>query len=414
MSKRITTGSLQKEKSKSERLGIGSYESPRGDSYSRQNLRAEFFRVVDILEPDLSITLYKKAYFQYILLVWRQFPEAVPPAVSALLKDRSFLSELERVVKDFSASPYNYETSSFHPAFVELLAAPFRKDQQMVVNHLRTVLMVELLRPFTLDDGLNSFKMASSSWSRLQRVKNSIRLRKIIVEWSKYWNIDADWCRDFAVVALWEWLSDKSSRWDEHYISFRSAIAEIRMKNIWTAHIDPVLALDGDVDDFQTFIDKTSWATQFRFAWRGIDFQTSRWNPLGRYRDEWARESEQEFIAYLTRRLESGDIVPTGALRKFRAARDAYLREIERVAPLAGLIKTPRRWAREHLVWAARFQVQKWPLSKIEETYSKPRKTIADGINRTLDFIGLARRPNLRSGMPKGTRLSAKRRIVRN
>ena len=106
--------------------------------------------------------------------------------------------------------------------------------------------------------------------------------------------------------------------------------------------------------------------------------------------------------------------MPTGALKRFRAARDEYLREIERVAPLAGLIKTPRRWAKEHLEWAARFQVQKWPLSKIAETYSKPRKTVADGINRTLDFIGLARRPNLRAGMPKGTRLSAKWGIVRN
>jgi len=85
MNKRAAFSSRQKEESKSERLGLGSFESPQGDSYSRQNIRAEFFRVVDILEPELTITLFKKAYFQYILLAWRQFPEAVPPAVSALL-----------------------------------------------------------------------------------------------------------------------------------------------------------------------------------------------------------------------------------------------------------------------------------------------------------------------------------------
>ena len=284
MNKRAALSSRQTEKSISDRLGIGSFESPQSDSYSQQNIRAEFFRIVDILEPDLAITLYKKAYFQYILLAWRRFPEAVPPAVSALLKDRSFLLELERVVKDFSASPYNSETSLVHPAFVELLATPFRQDQQLVINHLREVLMLELLRPF--EDGTHSFEMASRSWSWFQRIKNSTQLRKIIIEWSKYWNLDADWCRDFAVAALWEWLSDKSSRWDERYISFGSAIAEIRMYNIWTAQTAPLLALEEDVDELQAYIDKSSGATQFCFAWRGIDFQTSRWNPLVRYRDE--------------------------------------------------------------------------------------------------------------------------------
>ncbi|HYX72943.1 MAG TPA: hypothetical protein VE732_09235, partial [Nitrososphaera sp.] len=111
---------------------------------------------------------------------------------------------------------------------------------------------------------------------------------------------------------------------------------------------------------------------------------------------------------------QSGGVVPTGTLQRFRTTRDKYLRKIEKAAPQVGLIKTPRRWANEHLVWAAHFQAQEWPLSKIKETYSKAQKTVADGINRTLDFIGLTRRPNLPSGMHKGTRLSAKRRIVRN
>ncbi len=149
---------------------------------------------------------------------------------------------------------------------------PFIQNQQRVVNHLRAVLMQELLSPF--EDGTHSFKESSSNWSWLQRVKKSTLLRKQIIEWSSYWNLDADWCRDFAVVALWEWLSDKSAQWDEHYISFSSAIAEMRMNNIWTAHTVPLLALDGDVDELQAFIDKTSLATQFCFAWRGINFQT--------------------------------------------------------------------------------------------------------------------------------------------
>jgi hypothetical protein len=213
---------------------------------------------------------------------------------------------------------------------------------------------------------------------------------------------------------LCHWLSDRWSRLGEWSLSLRPGVDEVITRTIWNAHKDTIVPLGKSVAELQSLIGNISAATPFHFYWRDIDFQTSRWNPLMSYRDEWARESDNEFIAYLTHHRENGGTVPTGTLKRFRKARDEYLRKIDRASPRAGLIKTPRRWADEHLYWAVRFQVQKWPLSKIEKTYSKPRKTIADGINRTLDFIGLTRRPDLRHGMPKGTRLSSKRRIVRN
>jgi len=412
MTKLSAVNSNQTAKARSDRLGLGSFEPPKSDSYSRQNVRADFFRSLDMLEQGVVSTLYEKAFFQFILFAWGRFSEAVPPPVSTRLEDENFLLELERVVKDFSASPYNPETRSFHPAFIELLAPPFGRDREMVLNHQREVLMMELLHPFEKLEG--DLGRAFRNSKALQRMNGAEPLYETLLKWSQDWNLDADWCRDYAVASLCVWLSDRWSRWDETLLSLRQGVSEVLSDKLWYAYVDTSLPTDESITKSKSLIDNISSAPHFHFSWREIDFQTPRWNPIMSYRDDWVRNSEAEFITYLTRRKESGSSVPVGTLKRFRAARDEYLRQIERKAPRVGLVKTPRRWANEHLIWTARFQVQKWPLSKIEKTYSKPRKTIADGISRTLNFIGLKRRPDLRHGMPKGTRLSANRRIVRN
>jgi hypothetical protein len=412
MLKRSVTNSRQADKPRSTRLGFGSYELPSTDSYSHQKVRADFFRVLDILEPDVANTLYKKAFFQFVLLAWNEFPEAIPAPLLEWHEDENFLLELERVTKDFSALPYNPVTNSFHPVFIELLAPRFSQDQELVKNHLREVLMIEILRPFEeLEDSL---PRVFANWIALQNIEDSAPLCKTLIDWSQDWNLDEDWCRDYAVATLCHWLSDRGSRLGERSLSLRRGIGEVLTRTIWTAHMDTIFPVDERGADLQSLIGNISADSHFHFCWREIDFQTPRWNPIMSYRDEWMRESEKEFIAYLTLHRANGGSVLTGTLNRFRKARNEYLRKVERAALRAGLIKTPRRWADEHLSWAVRFQAQKWSLSKIEETYSKPRKTIADGINRTLDFIALTRRPDLQHGMPKGTSLSSKRRIVRN
>jgi hypothetical protein len=364
------------------------------------------------LEPCVANTLYKEAFFQFILLAWSHFPEAIPTPVLSWVEDKSFLLELERVTKDFSASPYNPETKSFHPAFVELLATPFSKDQEMVINYMREVLMLELLRPF--EELEFSLPRIFPNWKALQYTENTAPLRKTLTKWSKDWNCDEDWCRDYALAALCHWLSDRYSRWDESGLSLGPGVSAMLMHNLWFAYTDMPFSTGESFTKLNALIDKITGEPYFHFSWQNICFKTPRWNPIASYRDTWASEAEQEFIIYLAQVAHSGGVVPTGTLQRFRISRDKYLRKIEKAATKVGLIKTPRRWANKHLIWAAHFQAQEWPLSKIEKTYSEPRKTVSDGINRTLSFIGLSRRPNLRSGMRKGTRLSAKRRIVRN
>lgn len=412
MAGRSTAGFRPTDDSKSERLGFGSFELSTNDSYSRKKFRTAFIRAADNLEQGLANSLYKEAFFQFVLLAWSQYPQAIPPPVLDVLEDNDFLAELERVINDFSASPYNIDSKSIHPAFIELLLPVFNRERELFINSTRGVLTRELFRPIR-DIMENSTSRAFPNWATLMKIENGETLCEILIKWSHRWNLDADWCRDYAVAALWEWLNDRylqyQLNWDEGRLSLREATFAVQHDNNWTATIYLPATTGASAAMLSALMSR-----DFKFTWKGLGFQYRRWNPLASYRDEWEGDCEESFRVHLKKRYEGDAAAPTGAMRRFRAARKEYVRNVEQAAEQAGLVRTPRRWAYEHIAWAVRFQVQKWPLSKIEKTYSKPRKTVSDGINRVIRFINLDRRPDLPPGMPKGTRLRSKRRIVRN
>lgn len=386
MIKPATADSRQTEKVKSERLGFGSFELPTDGSYSRTKIRTEFIRAADRLERGVANSLYEEAFFIFVRVVWSQFPQTIPPPVSGLLEDSKFLVELDRVLTDFSASPYNDKSESIHPAFIELFIPVYKQNPELLFNNPRGVLIRELLRPIReLTDGVpRGFR----DWFSLQRIRGAGPLRESIVNWSRRWNLDADWCRDYAVAALWGWLADRYLQYQMNYVegrlSLQQAASVVQQNNIWTAAAYPAFNTDSSLE-----LELSPIFQEYHFTWKGLGFQHYRWNPLSMYRDDWVSECEESFKKYLARRSERGAAVPSGALRKFRADRNEYVRKVERAAERAGLVRTPRRWAYEHLTWAVRFHVQKWPLSKIQEVHSKPRKTIADGIDGVMTFIGL-------------------------
>lgn len=387
--------SPQEEKVKSERLGFGSFELSTDGSYSQTKIRTQFIRAADRLEPGVASSLYKEAFFHFVRVVWTQFPQTIPHPVAGLLEDHGFLIELDRVLTDFSASPYNDKSKSIHPAFLELFIPVYKQNPALLINNPRGVLTRELLRPireFT-DDKPNGFR----DWASLLRIRAARPLWESIVNWSRRWNLDADWCRDYAVAALWGWLQDRYLQYqvsyDERRLSFLRATSVVQQNNIWTAAAYPAFITDNSLALALSPIFQL-----YQFTWKGLGFQHHRWNPLTMYRDEWVSECEESFRNYLARRGERGAAVPAGAQRKFRAACNEYVRKVERAAVQAGLVRTPRKWAYEHLTWAVRHHVQRWPVSEIQETYSKPRKTVADGINGVIRFIGL--QPTTEKGRP--------------
>jgi len=272
----------------------------------------------------------------------------------ARIEDKDFLAELERITLDFSAALYNNESESIEPAFIELITPVFNRERELVINNQRGVLIRELLRP--LRESYDKMPRKFLTWGKLQESRDAEQLRAVIIEWGQYWNLNADWCRDYAVAALCDWLTDRIvlGQWNGEGLSFRGATFAIHSEDIWTAPFD--VGSPADKLDAKLLSNLTQG---FSFTWKGLDFQTHRWNPLSSYRDKWERDCEEGFNAYLSQREKDRGPAPAGVMRRFRAARAAYIRKMEKVAEEVGLIRTPRRWADEHLTWAVEFQDRK-------------------------------------------------------
>lgn len=137
VNKRDDAESPQKEKIKSERLGFGSFELSAHSSYSQTKIRTQFIRVADRLEPGLANSLYQEAFFHFVRVVWSQFPQTIPHPVVGLLEDQGFLIELDRILTDSSASPYNDKSKSIHPAFIELFVPVYKQNPELLINNPR-------------------------------------------------------------------------------------------------------------------------------------------------------------------------------------------------------------------------------------------------------------------------------------
>lgn len=86
---RKTAGFRLTDDSKSERLGLGSFDVSTNDSYYCNKFRCAFIQTVDNLEQDVANSLYKEAFFKFVLLAWSHYPEAIPPSGVALKRKHS-------------------------------------------------------------------------------------------------------------------------------------------------------------------------------------------------------------------------------------------------------------------------------------------------------------------------------------
>lgn len=395
------------------RLGLGSFEPRNRVTYSQRKLRTLFIREAENFTSELGATLYEEAFFEFVRLAWSEFPQSIPVPVATRLEDQKLLGDLRHVAIEFSESITSAEDNKVHRAFAEVLIPAFIRDQKLVFDYPRYSLMQELLGP--LRKHSKAVRRTFSDWATLKRIKAAGPLCEAVIRWSKRWNLEADWCRDYAVAALCAWLSDEwlqlrlggGERWA---LSFSRATVDRSLEDLWAAQSDAYFPTDDGRVELLSHMTE-----DFRFAWNNLEFQHGRWNVFTRYRSTWVQECDDEFEAYVIRYKESGGKMPTGALSKFRARRDEYVRGVARVAnaAIAECGATPRRWASDHLNWAVMYQLQKLRFAEIGRAKGAAAKTIADGVNRTLEFIGLTRRPCSRTGRPSGIRENRSRLIAR-
>ncbi|GEM_PF-6445107 len=377
-------------KTKGRRYGLGEYELPSDDKYSMWAARADFLRTIDDIEPRVAISLFEKAFDLFVGLAWTKFPNAMP---EPLRKWRDKESNF-----------------SFTEALFEAIKPVLERTYP---NFSQTQIRIELLKGFE-DYKVDEIREVFPNWRTLKKEPQAKELCKVIRDWSKDWNLNEDWCHDFALTTLCVWLQDKWKRFDKSDLYLRSAVPEMLGDKLWDESIDSWILSGKRGQIFHKIIENTVKTEMFEFNFKGIEFSRLHWNPLNRKKAEWKRETSGEFQAFLeTKRIE-GVTISIGTLTRFREHLKKYLIGIEKAADEAGLEKTPCRWAKQHFVWAVYFQVLEYSMPKLEIKYLTSRATLSVGINTTLDLIKLKRRPDLPGGVPKGARLLSRRRTVRN
>lgn len=166
-------------------------------------------------------------------------------------------------------------------------------------------------------------------------------------QWSRRWNLDADWCRAFAFFAMATWLMvpDKRTERDWNYIGINWGIP------------------------FEV--------EHFKFEWA--------WHPL---------RSQRTVIESVMRKM-------------FEKEMKKYLDRIEqRLVEKTGAVRPRKKTQAAHFAWLVSYQIKGESQSAISKRVHASRQTVADGIKLTANLCDLKLRHPNPSGHPRKRRSS--------
>jgi hypothetical protein len=131
---------------------------------------------------------------------------------------------------------------------------------------------------------------------RFLNVKETRDLRTAIHNWSKKWNLNADWCRDHALAVLREWLFHDFFKWLHIMPQSKDAL----QRTGWSLALHDI---DGDAVLGQVLADELLHGSGkspevFRFSsegWLGDDFEVA-WNAIDESEIEFKSERESVFV----------------------------------------------------------------------------------------------------------------------
>ena len=258
--------------------------------------------------------------------------------------------------------------------------------------------------------------------------------------WSERWNLNADWCRDFALSVLRHWFSHPRLG----FVNLHRSALSIQARG-WSSGANEFLysALRSRVNVTRA-LDSAYPLKSFRFGWPCHDFErdpitnlplsgvrlkptTARferpgYNILKESQNEYNRRIRAEFELFLNERRRTtlisivngtieGEIKPRAAVIKaFGKALDHHVKNVVTVTAEASraLIKTKaRRELKKHVTWAVEFQVPPFKtldeIINLESTRSSRKKKLRDTaisqrVNEILALIGLGKRKQTHKG----------------
>ncbi|HEY6803386.1 MAG TPA: hypothetical protein VI306_07390 [Pyrinomonadaceae bacterium] len=388
--------------------------------------------------PEFVIAVVE--YFQDSLLNDKQTASGTDPFLRLCQKEIDGLEETSEPPWLASVDSSMRELIDTHRAQLVLSHLKGKLPEQKLVD----LACLPLMRLIGTVRQLGEPTIAASfrDWLTLLKLPRLQSLKIALLDWSEKWNLDADWCRDYAIKVLRQLLFDEPHRWTFLNVD-PNPLGVTPTRNSQISGHWKFVARDGE------FAVGWSQATlsgdvflgdpaDFSFDYRGLPFRVPGFNPIIESAIEWKRKVEIDFRVLLytgeLQRLtklknsldEDADLENEFSryMQVFDDQVSKHIKDVQLRLEYAeveqGLLRVKeKRQPDKHIAWTVRYQIprsnnQGCELAKeiaVAEGLKSPAVSIA--VTELLLEIGLNKRRSS-SGRKRGSKDSVSTQTLRN
>lgn len=328
------------------KFGFGSYEHTQPGAPSTIEARIHFLTLVEEVVPQVVISLHDGVFLLFLCSVYLHFH-------SQIEEDKPL------------------ETQTVVEAIGNLR------------NHVSAEEVKELL----------------PSWEALTKSEIAPPLVNPLRLWAESWQLNEDWCLDYATRTLRMWLFSESQRsqrsWRNAHLSLSEVESSLTSDALWEN-----VSLR-EVNEFykETYGEDES-KYGFHFEYQEFTFKSAGWSPFFYEIGEWKEKVTNEFLSELDLFRMKYRRVPKGIKQAFKERTKVHVDKLRSTVKKLGFKPAPKKWELKHFRWLIYYQVQKpnWSYERIAKEHGTDIKTVRSGINRTAQLLGLHVRPPLPAG----------------
>lgn len=257
-------------------------------------------------------------------------------------------------------------------------------------------------------------------WNLLQTDEKAGKLCASLKKWSERWNLEADWCLDFALKVL---VTTKI--YEMRQLSLKDKTPE-------TCHIDQVSIFHRHVNNGKAWIHSAhnydsvdiysafelDWKISkgFSFKWEDLEISFS-WLPKTDTKPEFKERAEKEFwnrfLEKFGKKPESFFVGKTkkiaDCIADFDKKLDAYIADVlEKYGKYTS--KTPKKESDQHFRWFIEYQIPECKYySQIASRNNVNENTVRLAVKDIGELIGINQHKGKKSGRPKDIKESRER-----
>ncbi len=317
-----------------------------------------------------------------------------PGAPSTIEARIHFLTLVEEVEPQVVTSLHD----GLFPLFLCSIYLHF-KDQIEADKPLEDQTVDEAIRNLRKHVSAEEIKDLLPNWEALTQVQIPALLVKPLRAWAQSWQLDEDWCLDYAIRTLRMWLFRDFQR---SYRSWRNAHQSLSEKegSLMTNAIWDNLTMKDVIHFYKEAYGEDESEHGFHFEYKEFSFKSSGWSPFNQSVGEWKEKVTEEFLSHLdVFRMRHGRI-PKGIKQVFKLSTKEHVDKLRAATQRLGFKPAPKKWDLTHFRWLIYYQVQKPNRSydRIAKEHGTDIKAVSSGIKRTAQLIGLKVRPPLPAG----------------